>query len=58
MEGGDMWAEKYRPKKLDEIVGHREFIEKLKRLIDDANSLKSGLEIAETRQLIKSMMSF
>lgn len=34
-----MWAEKYRPKKLDEIVGHREFIEKLKKLIDDPKNL-------------------
>lgn len=27
-----MWVEKYRPRSLSEIVGHKEFIEKLKKL--------------------------
>jgi len=33
----DLWVEKYRPKKLDEVVGHDEIIERLKSYVKTKN---------------------
>ncbi|MEF8774109.1 MAG: hypothetical protein V5A37_05265, partial [Halobacteriales archaeon] len=31
---GEIWIEKYRPERLDDVVGHEDVVERLKRYVD------------------------